>query len=355
MKNSLFIFLAVLFFSNSAFLQQSRLKNSFEYKKVNSKLDQKEEIVKNIISDGDDKKIEFIQPFKNQEFDNEDIKIILKYDKAKIKIQTISYSIDTGCTWKTLDTNHSILNDSMKIKLTCPDINSDLCKIKIIYIDDKSILGSVESEKFIINSTKGDNFAIISAIKSISGTKPSYEFIDINLFTTITSYFSVFMSADVAINTVQDTNSKTYKLSEAGLFLNFGQILCKGNLYNQQNRRFVFGPLIKIFNTVPYYGIYLGNAELNGKLMSSYISICWMRRCIAVNNDNLSIDDPLEFHDNIYFEFALHSQSVGFLKFLRIKGGFLVPIGGWQPEGPKVRDIVSRIVIEVPIGGLFRF
>jgi hypothetical protein len=310
----------------------------------------------------DRKSIQFIQPFKNQEFENGNFYVYLKGDSIKSYNNFILYySTNNGYSWdilkKIAKSEISILYDSLKIKINNDSIFSELSKLKIECnkMKNSDTLFFLESETFNIKSNNGSNFAIISAIKSISGAKPTYEFIDLNLYLNVARYLNILMSADVAIKSSSDTNNARYKLSEAGLFLDFGQVFKSKNKYYLEDRQIILGPLVKIFNTIPYYGFYIGNAEIRGKLVSSYINVCFMQRLIGVENNGDSLNSSLGFHNNLYFEFAIHSEHIEFLKYLRIKGGLLVPLWGWQSSAPKAKDIESRVVIEVPIGKVFRF
>jgi hypothetical protein len=314
--------------------------------------------------------IRFIQPFKNQEFENGHFVVFFKgsidssYKDSKFLLK---YSSNNGYSWNTLKENidFDTIKNIQKFEIHRDSIESEVSKLKFVRVSkitDKNDISKMktdssdigESETFIIKSSKGDNFAIISAIKSIYGNKlPSSEFLDFNFYAKIFKKLGFFMSADIAINSSNDTNMTKYKLSEAGLFLDF-HFLFWGN--SKYDRQLTFGPLVKIFNTIPYYGVYFGNAELGGKLISSYLNICYMLRPLGVETNPDSLKRPPSgYHHNLYFEFAIHSEKIDLLRYLRIKGGLLVPLGGWQSDGPKSKDIESRIVIEVPIGGIFKF
>jgi hypothetical protein len=309
--------------------------------------------------ESDTKCIRFIQPFKNQEFENGHFYVFLKSDSIKhFNNFTLYYSTNNGYSWdvlKKIEKNEiKTLYDSLKIEIKNDSIASELGKFKLEYtlVDNPNDTRYTESEIFKINS-KGDNYAIISAIKSIYGTQlPSSEFLDFNFHVVIPKYIGIFMSADLSINTESDSNNIKHKISEAGLFLDFiGPFLDK----KPRDRQITLGPLVKIFNTVPYYGFYLGNAELGGKLISSYINVCFMQRLLVPENKPDSLGLPSGFHNNLYFEFAVHSEHIDLLKYLRIKGGLLIPLFGWQSSNSKLKDIESRVVIEVPIGKVFRF
>ncbi len=162
-------------------------------------------------------------------------------------------------------------------------------------------------------------------------------------------------SADVALSG-DSTNSEANKFTEGGLYVSWSPFnIPKDDL--SITRKLMIGGFFKVFNTIPHVGFHIGGIETGGKFISTYIFVGVMTRLIKVNNEaNTNISAPKDYMNNFYIEFAIHSQHVDILKNLRIKGGILIP--AWFSkgfDGIKSQDIISRIVIEFPLGGVFSF
>lgn len=205
---------------------------------------------------------------------------------------------------------------------------------------------------------KNDYF-LASAIHSVSGEKPANEFFDIYFVfhywgrkadsekSDIMRGFSI-ASVDVAFSNVQtdSVGSTQKKLSEAGISMNAGFSTANGS------RELYTGIQGKIFNGVPFWGVHLGGMETNSTLLGSYLSagVLW-----SMLKPNITIEEaPRQFQRNIFVEFALHSPQISFLKYVRIKGGILIP---WTTDNriPTIDDVQHRIAVEVPVGGIFAF
>lgn len=192
------------------------------------------------------------------------------------------------------------------------------------------------------------NFYIVSVIKSVGGQKPVHEFFDFNVRLFFTSWLFSYASADIAISNVStdSVGSTQDKFTEAGFSLNYSFTLDG----QQTSRQLYVGPVLKIFNTVPYLGIHVGSMEIEGDLLSSFMSFGLLHAVTAIDTSFAKGISKNLFRDNFYIEFALHSKTFSLLKHLRVKGGLLLPT--WWNKGPQPSntDIVTRITIEVPLG-----
>lgn len=196
---------------------------------------------------------------------------------------------------------------------------------------------------------RDSSFVIISAIKSVAGEKPANEFFDINVKFNFSDLVFVLTSADIAFSSVgtDSVQSQQKKLTEAGISLNWAPVLSQDSM-----RRIVFGLATKIFSEIPYIGVQLGGMESGAKspLFSSYVLIGYYWRGQFTSERGSTAGIISEAPHSFYVEFALHSPKVEFLKFLRLKGGILLPV-----ESMKITSVQSRIVIEIPIGSIARF
>lgn len=202
----------------------------------------------------------------------------------------------------------------------------------------------------IADSTNA-NYVFISVIKSVAGKEPSSEFLDINCKFNFSSLVYSLLSIDVALSTVHvDTAQRTEdKLTEAGFSLNLNLMQSSDSL-----RRFAIGLPFKVFEGIPYAGFQIGSVESNvkSKLHTSYAFLGYLRRLQDIDQQVNQTRDIKESYNNLYAEFAIHSSHIDFLKNLRIKGSILFPI---NESNSKINGIESRIVIEIPIGGIESF
>lgn len=192
------------------------------------------------------------------------------------------------------------------------------------------------------------SFFLVSVIKSIAGVAPELEFFDVTIkFNYGSDYFSQ-ASADFALSnrSTDSVTSSQRSIAEAGL--SFNRVCWKP----ESTRTLFIGAHAKIFNTLPYVGILLGSMETDGELLSSYLTVSYLYRIARVVPEKSFIENN-SFRSNVFFEFALHSEKLEFLKYLRIKGGILLPLG--EDPNNTINSIVSRITIEVPLGGIRKF
>src|SRR5260221_7233922 len=193
-------------------------------------------------------------------------------EKMKIKWEIKNFTDDTMLLYLQVSTNFgadSKTIDSVQAKkgIVYWDANqksSDHCVLRLVDSkDEDKIKIKGESKRFTIEENIGDNYAIISAIKSIAGIKPSLEFFDINLNFRFTKNLFVLVTGDVAMTNDKDTSKDTKKFTEGTISLmwspfKFCQYSC---------RQIVVSPFLKIFNTIPYVGLQICMVEPDGKLI----------------------------------------------------------------------------------------
>jgi hypothetical protein len=189
------------------------------------------------------------------------------------------------------------------------------------------------------------SFAIISAIKSISGIKPSSEFMDLSIKFQTNNWMFTMASVDVALSDVPTDSAGNSKsvLTEAGASIDI-QLSNSTDLM----RTYFAGPSLKIFDGSVYGGIHAGSLEASYRspFFTSYLYAAMLWKCESIDaeaNELLRVKDS---YQNIYIEFNIHSTIINVLKDIRIKGGFLMPLA----DG-KINGVRSRIVLEVPLGG----
>jgi len=332
-----------------------KLKEKFDNEDIEKK--KKEEEAKNKFV------IEITYPFEGKSFNKgETVSVIWGYENPKDKYEDIQLYLQVttnyGFNWTTVD---SVKLKDKKKDWTISFDETKLCQLRLTNNINYNIFkDTLDESKFDFRSgvieikkSNGSNFAIVSAIKSIAGVKPSFEFIDINFNFKMFDWLSTLAGIDVAMTDDTSNNESKKKISEAGVFINLTP-----SGFRFENRAFNVGPFVKIFNTVPYYGLQLGSMEIGGALESSYLIVGFARRMFKpdIYKDTINTS-PEEFQDNIYIEFGLYSEKLGIpLKYLRIKGGILIP--AWYTKGfdrIKTKDIISRVALEIPLGGLFKF
>ncbi len=121
------------------------------------------------------------------------------------------------------------------------------------------------------------------------------------------------------------------------------------------------GAGLKMYNAQSYIGAHFGVMEINGPLLGSYFmagfyvtpyntdSTLTAARNVGVNT----------FRNNIYVEAAINAfgkNVPNFLKTIRLKFGVMMPIGkNVDGKVSNSGDVLSRLAIEVPLGGVFKF
>ncbi len=236
----------------------------------------------------------------------------------------------------------------------------DLTKLEVFDLRVNQISGYIPPElgnlrylvKLDLRADQNPCFFYIGAIKTIAGIKPSTELFDIFIkFNYWKGTFS-FASVDFAFTEKTDDEAavKPRNLTEAGFSFNFDL----NKLLKLQDRHMFLGFSTKVFDNDPYYGVHFGSFETNDTLFSSYFMVGYLRRWYRINQKENAILDKKEFKQNLFIEFALHSQKLPFIQNIRLKGGILLPFQD-RTGIPNENDIKVRIVIEIPIGKVIRF
>lgn len=199
------------------------------------------------------------------------------------------------------------------------------------------------------------NFVIISAIKSVAGSKPSDEFFDIRFRFRLLKRLTGMVYSDLALTRtdLSDTasanvTSSQRRLVDASFQLN-GEVIKEDPQRSVPERARVAGAHFRIFNTVPYVGLHVGSVELarsvfHGSSLSLGYSVPLDRTPVKFDG---GVMRPSK--ENLLVDGFVRSSNVGFFEFLNIRVGLLIPLRD------KGRRPISRIVLAVPIGKLISF
>ncbi len=208
------------------------------------------------------------------------------------------------------------------------------------------------------NDSMPGNYILLSAVRSIAGKAPPSEMFDLNLKFDLVrkpswALFS-HMSMDIPLS---DSAGKSDFFTELG----FSVDLAKNLIDNQGNQRSLFlGLNLKVFDSDEYFGFHIGSLEESGPLFTSYFTIGYLSSVYSPDSLRNATAAIKEHKHNLYIEAALYPKGidVGFLKHMRIKLGYLMPIPFWDlntnPEAVQ-SDRKYRIVLEVPLGDPARF
>ncbi|HEX8060520.1 MAG TPA: hypothetical protein VF473_06265 [Cyclobacteriaceae bacterium] len=205
------------------------------------------------------------------------------------------------------------------------------------------------------------NFIFLSAIRSVAGTAPSNEFFDLNLKFNYGGHWFTLLGLDLSLSPPAKTDSTQLRINEAfasaNIFFPRGPALISGKL----NRAMFAGGGAKVFNQRPYGGLHLGSLEINGPLFSSYLFAGYYRELYGGYAKVQNEKSAVLFRNNFYAECALAFDNkkdvAGILSDIRIKIGILAPFTHSDQDivKPGSKDVQYRIVLEVPIGGIFKF
>lgn len=235
------------------------------------------------------------------------------------------------------------------------------------------------TEEFVKNS----NYIFVSAIKSIAGFKPKDELFDLNAkfkYGENGRFFS-FMSLDFSFTDTSQVGSTVAGqgrsiISEADFSANYFAFN-NSNDFERLNRLAFLGAGAKIFNGNLYTGFHIGSLEIGNHMHSSYAFIGYYYAPYLYPVRVQDGTKALPYRHNIYTEFTLASMEVNspvfFLNALRLKLGVMFPIAigpdivRRDPNGlsqvihsgdqvtPSAKDIQARLVLEIPIGRIFKF
>ncbi|MHC4756929.1 MAG: hypothetical protein ACYTBP_17535, partial [Planctomycetota bacterium] len=198
----------------------------------------------------------------------------------------------------------------------------------------------------MVSKNLDSSFIHVSAIKSVSGIKPTMEFFDIQFRIKQTDWLSELASIDIALTADTVAGKGKHKITDAMLSFNLEwSRWFKDWWITKDNQRALYiGGIMKIFDGITYYGGVIGGVEIKqSPLQSSYFYMAYLS---SLYPDNAS-------KDNLFLEVRLHSDRSDFFRTFAIKGGFLFP----NPLGKSKThdDIKTRIVLEIPIGKVTNF
>ena len=209
------------------------------------------------------------------------------------------------------------------------------------------------------------NFFFISAIRSVAGNKPDSELFDLFFkfkYGKNDGWFSI-LAADLALNSSGSTDTTAIRINEGMANINMWWPGREEKIETYRRLLFLGGGL-KIFNERMYAGGHLGSMEINGPFFSSYVLAGYYKDVFLSSSALMNPDGPNNFRHNLYAEVAISANGtqVPIISDLRIKIGLMVPIG--PSDGIKAadqainrtnEDVITRIVLEVPIGKIFTF
>jgi hypothetical protein len=197
------------------------------------------------------------------------------------------------------------------------------------------------------------NFVVVSAIRSIGGTvTPPDEFFDIRFRFRFIPYTDVVVQSDLSIvrrteEKGDSVRSNTKRLIDAMAMWNVPFEL-HDPLTSVPERNVFFGPQLRIFNTVPYLGVHMGELELAKSLFhGSMFSVSYLR---PMQMMPIKVEGEVfrPTRSNLSLDAFVRSSGFDFLKYLNIRGTVLIPL-------EKGRRTSSRIVLAVPVGSLVTF
>lgn len=194
------------------------------------------------------------------------------------------------------------------------------------------------------------SYVTISAIKSIAGVTPSSEFFDLRFRFRIAPDFSVVAATDLALSArgTDSVKSQQRSVTEGGVWANVEPFRWRDPANDIPERAITFGAQMKVFNTVPYYGVHIGEMELGGSAFHGstvsfgYVAAAY-RNQVVVEGDTIN-----PANRNLIADFYVRSSKIEFFKVLTIRGSILMPL-------IKSGALSSRIAIAIPVGTLERF
>lgn len=203
-------------------------------------------------------------------------------------------------------------------------------------------------EVYIVTAEEGkpnDSFLMISAIKSIAGTKPDFELFDLNTKFNYSDMFFSMLSMDLSLS---ESDTIQNRMLVEGL-LNINRFW--GRKFTEKERKFFYGAGMKIFDSRVLLGLHLGSLEIDGPFYSSYFLLGYY---YSIYNTPDIEDEIKRSQHNIYSEiaFTVQNENISLLSNLRIKIGFLLPL---EYSDTEENNYQTRVVLEFPIGGIFRF
>lgn len=271
----------------------------------------------------------------------------------------------------------------IRFKITCAvkkadqakSTNENQPKIYIVtFFANATIIGD--------DTLHNSNFFVGSFVKSIAGNSiPNNELLDLFLklnFGKTKRFFSL-MGVEAGLSAVTNqANSQPFRINEAMTNMNwafFGGGKAINSLYKTGNnkkhkikywndslkRTGFLGAGLKIFNSQTYIGSHFGVMEINGPLLGSYFMAGFY--ITPYNTDstlaNARVAGINTFRNNVYIEAAVNAfgkNVPSFLKTIRLKFGIMMPVGkNMEGKTSNSGDVLSRLAVEVPLGGVFKF
>jgi hypothetical protein len=226
-----------------------------------------------------------------------------------------------------------------------------LLLVLFLFVSVFNIQSQEEKKDRKKDTLRYNSFFIASVIKTLSGDKPDNELFDLTFNLNAgqsvkASRFNFFGSVDISLNNVETDSigSTSKKIVDAGIAVNYDLF----ENYENKELRIYVGPDLKVFDTNAYYGFHIGGMLMGNDFYSSYFNLGYVR---PLNKTDSALNLLTRFNDNILTEFAFTSRDAPILKNIRVKGGIIFPIGKTSTDN----DITARIVIQIPLGGIYRF
>jgi hypothetical protein len=193
------------------------------------------------------------------------------------------------------------------------------------------------------------SYLSISAIKSIAGVRPDNEFFDIRFRFRMGEALSLLACSDIALaNRESDTlRSSQSRLTEATFQPSMQMFTDLDPQTSIPQRQVFWGGTVKVFNTVPYYGVHIGGIELGGSpFVGSSFSIAHVW---PFEYSDIVIDgNRVKPMNSLVADFFVRSEMIDFFRVLTIRGSVLLPIND-------ANALESRIAVAIPVGGVFKF
>ncbi len=253
-----------------------------------------------------------------------------------------------GTTMKETGIDGRIIFDDLRARARTSEL-------KLVFTVLGGSKGSDASSNPFVHDPESDydnNLVGISALKTISGVAPESEFFDLRFRFRIPFKMHVMSNVDLALTSRQDSanaSAPRQRLTEASLLLNVGQRFTKRVESDVPERLVAVGGQVKVFGTVPYWGVHAVALEMGGSpFQGSSLSMSLLRRWSADSAVVLG-DETLQLaRHNVGIDFFVRSATVDFFKVITIRGSILVPFD-------KKVKLTSRIALAVPVGSVVRF
>lgn len=305
----------------------------------------------------------------------------IKEDGLLVRYLRFSVSVNTEFQ---IDLFHSS-QEAIDLKITkfpkssSPTIytnKGDTTNLKKLSLKDKEEVSywiEIPSKKLrwdVIISTeskerKNSNFIFISAIRSVAGIKPSSEIFDLNMkfnYGDKSKSFSV-VGLDLSLSETDSSSGSRKMLNEAMFSINrYWMDDARFKNIEAYTRIIFYGAGLKVFDTRMYLGGHIGSIEIGGPFYSSYVIVGYYNyifgRTVQPFDPTDKIRKPRIYQHNIYTEITFAATDLVDLPVLsniRLKLGLMIPVAISNDAPPTADDLLTRLVLEVPIGKIFKF